>query len=136
MENVNVESRLENMDSVDRVGVSLTRVFAAKPRFTKFTKYDRLVYEVEQRRSSGNVNYLKAMCAMRWLATVNNYTKDSNKPRVHLSPDQIALIAENCFVDSDEESFVQDMDAHFRRVAKVDENAPVITNSRFAHLFS
>jgi hypothetical protein len=121
-----------NDDDNVRIGLDLKRVFAPKPKKAAFTKYDRLLYEIEQRRDHGAVNYLKAMSAMRWLAVANS----ANDNVGSLSPQQIQLLAEDCYSPDNEESLVQDMNAYFKAVTKVDEDEPVISNSRFAHLFN
>ncbi|WP_449471682.1 hypothetical protein [Sphingobium chungangianum] len=123
----------DNNDDVNvRIGLDLKRVFALKPLRTKFTKYDRLMFEIEQRRERGPVNYLKAMSAMRWLAVANAANKDVGA----LSPQQIQLLADDCFTTDNEDELVRDMNAYFKAVTKVDEDAPVISSSRFAHVFN
>lgn len=120
-----------NDDDNVRIGLDLKRVFAPKPLKAKFTKYDRLLYEIEQRRDRGAVNYLKAMSAMRWLAVANSANDVGS-----LSPQQIQLLAEDCYSSENEEALVQDMNAYFKAVTKVDGEQPVFSNSRFGHLFN
>ncbi|KTE55330.1 hypothetical protein ATE66_19765 [Sphingopyxis sp. H107] len=112
--------------------MDLKRVFAPKPKKATFTKYDRLLYEIEQRRERGEVNHLKAMCAMRWLAVANSGDTGIGA----LSPQQIQLIADDCYTNDNEESLVRDMDAYFQSLTKIDENTPVPSTSRFAHVFA
>ncbi len=125
-------SNSTNTPNALRVGLDLKRVFAPQPKKTSFTKYDRLLYEIEQRRDRGDVNYLKAMCAMRWLAVAN-----SGKTGIGaLTNRQIQLIADDCFSYDNEESLVADMDAYFQALTEIDAATPVASNSRFAHVFA
>lgn len=130
--NIEVTDNTNDDTNTVRIGLDLKRVFAAKPLKAKFTKYDRLMFEIEQRRERGPVNYLKAMSAMRWLAVANTANEDVGS----LSPQQIQLLADDCFTNDNEDDLVRDMDAYFRAVTKSDEDAPVISNSRFAHVFN